>query len=312
MSECIENADRFEIDTHSLNINNNIDLFNELFTQQNCHDSLLILNQCINLPFALFQQIWESRPIRICADGAANKLYDYVKDNSNSCEEIEKYIPDYIVGDLDSIKDDIIEFYLKFNVVILKQNTQYATDFKKCLMMIVYNAYHPGVLKKLKYEDNYGIDPVDGLIKLLETSGDLRINVLAIGGIGGRFDQTINSITELYNTNGDKSEITLRFLTETDIIMLIPSNGTMINYNKLFRDKVIGNCGLLPMGECIKLIETRGLKWDVCNWESSIQSGIVSSNNRFSGIDKCYIESNRDFVMNIEYFPNELVKYMQL
>lgn len=310
MSECIENEERFDVDSSSLSIDNKIDLFTELFTRQNSHDSLLILNQRITLPFALFQQLWQTRPVRICADGAANKLYDYLMENAES--NIEDYIPDYIVGDLDSINDDIVKFYLKFNVVILKQNTQYATDFKKCLMMIVYNAYHPGVLKQKKYDDNYGVDPVDGLIKFDEKHSGKIINVLAIGAIGGRFDQTINSITELYNNCGEKSEITLRFLTETDIIMLIPGNGTMICYDREFRDKVIGNCGLLPMGEPITLVETRGLKWDVFNWNSSIQSGIVSSNNRFSGIDNCYIDSNRDFVMNIEYFPEELVQYLKL
>ncbi|KAG0671701.1 hypothetical protein C6P45_005307 [Maudiozyma exigua] len=314
MSQCIENEERINIDGSSLNVNNKIDLFSDLFTKQSSHDTLLILNQRITLPFVLFQELWETKPIRICADGAANRLYEYLILNGE--DNITKYVPDYIVGDLDSIKDDIVDFYLKMKVVILKQNTQYATDFKKCLLMIVYNAYHPGVLKEKRYEDNYKIDPVDGLIKLNDEIDDHKkigiINVIAIGAIGGRFDQSINAITELYNNSGDKSKITLRFLTDTDIIMLIPGNGTMICYDSQFRDMVIGNCGLLPMGEPIKLIETHGLKWDVCNWDSSIPSGIVSSNNRFSGIDRCYIDSNCDFVMNIEYFPNELVKYMNL
>jgi len=102
--------------------------------------------------------------------------------------------------------------------------------------------------------------------------------------------------------------------------MLVASGGTSIEYsnppllptNKVFRDYVLGNCGLLPIGEEVIVSQTYGLKWDVINWPSSIRSGRVSSNNRFASRDKCYIESDRDIVMNIEYYPDKLAEYVSM
>lgn len=50
--------------------------------------------------------LWNNCNMKVCADGGANRLYD-----SMSVEERGVYVPQYIVGDLDSLRSDVAEFY---------------------------------------------------------------------------------------------------------------------------------------------------------------------------------------------------------
>ena len=50
--------------------------------------------------------LWNSFECKICADGGANRLFDQL--------EVEKrplFIPNFIVGDLDSVRDEVKQFY---------------------------------------------------------------------------------------------------------------------------------------------------------------------------------------------------------
>ncbi|CAN0438080.1 unnamed protein product, partial [Ascophyllum nodosum] len=47
--------------------------------------------------------------LRICADGGANRLHDSF--DADSPGERERYVPDMIVGDLDSLRPEVAAFY---------------------------------------------------------------------------------------------------------------------------------------------------------------------------------------------------------
>ena len=63
--------------------------------------ALIVLNQPVMR--AGFQQLWSHSTLRVCADGGANRLFDAV--HTKEC------IPDYVVGDLDSVRPDVREYY---------------------------------------------------------------------------------------------------------------------------------------------------------------------------------------------------------
>lgn len=69
--------------------------------------SLIVLNSS-SLTFSVIKKLWNHAIFTVCADGGANHLY-------NSCIEFNedklKFIPDYIVGDLDSIRTEVKDFY---------------------------------------------------------------------------------------------------------------------------------------------------------------------------------------------------------
>ena len=65
---------------------------------------LIILNQPIcTKNNSIFNRLWNMSSIRVCADGGANRLFDLSLDQTNN----KKLIPDLIVGDLDSLRDDV-------------------------------------------------------------------------------------------------------------------------------------------------------------------------------------------------------------
>lgn len=278
--------------------------------------TLLILNQTIDIG-KLFIKLWDNSCLRVCADGAANRVYDFFQGE----EERRKHIPDYIIGDLDSIDKEVLNYYRSLNVKIIKQTTQYSTDFTKCVNLI--SLHHNSrsfreYLQKNESEPNYGIELESGIHNfyddMMQKVNRLDLlppmNLIVVNGIGGRFDQTIHSVTQLYTLKESDPYFQTSFITSTDIIVLIPKGGTMIEYECKMRKQCIGNCGLLPIGKPTTIIETCGLKWDVKNWHTSISSGKVSSNNRFVGQGRCYINVEDDLVLNIEVYLDKLIEYI--
>jgi thiamine pyrophosphokinase len=63
----------------------------------------------------------KTKPIILSADGASNKLYNW------------KIIPDYIIGDLDSISSKAKLYYKRKKVPIKLISEQEHTDFEKCI-----------------------------------------------------------------------------------------------------------------------------------------------------------------------------------
>lgn len=66
---------------------------------------LVILNSA-SYSAKLTTAIWDNCKLRICADGGANRLFDSLTET-----EREKYIPSYIIGDLDSARNEVVQFY---------------------------------------------------------------------------------------------------------------------------------------------------------------------------------------------------------
>lgn len=74
--------------------------------------SLVCLNSP-SLPLKLLPRLWASSHIRICADGGANRLYYGL-----SSEDKKTCIPNFIVGDLDSLEDNV-ESYYKYGFIFV-------------------------------------------------------------------------------------------------------------------------------------------------------------------------------------------------
>ncbi|SCV04508.1 LAME_0H18998g1_1 [Lachancea meyersii CBS 8951] len=278
------------------------------------HDNsaLLILNQKINIG-EVFSKLWGNYNVHICADGGANRLYEYFADDAKRA----KFVPDYIVGDLDSVRHEVLTFYLENGVSVIGQSSQYSTDFTKSLRLISLHFYHSEFLKMLKtgnFDQNYGIDDCDGLEQLYKAERSSwvtrDIDLLVLNAIDGRFDQTVHSITQLYTTSRTDVYYRLCYLTSTDLIMLIPTGGALITYDKAFKTHCIRNCGLLPLGGPTVINSTRGLKWDVTDWHTSIMEGKVSSSNRFVGEDCCFFDVKDPLVLSIELTLDRLSDFI--
>ncbi|GMM33723.1 thiamine diphosphokinase [Saccharomycopsis crataegensis] len=282
--------------------------------------ALLILNQPITLPFEAFSELFRSASLIVCADGGANQLHDYCLAN----EQINSYVPNFIVGDLDSLKDDVEKTYQKLGVLVKKQGSQYATDFQKGLAMV--DLYFK--LGKELGEEGFGkfiLDDEIGLVninKTVRSTGnhhhDIMVNCL--GALGGRFDHTIQSMNQLHKSFSESPNLQLYYIGDQDIVFYLPPGENYIKVPCQMKEewakdyssnggKWKGNtCGILPIFEKV-ILTTKGLKWDVEEWESGMGGNISSSNRLLNGSASIndgddwvvYVKSNGALLINIEW-----------
>ncbi|QLL30682.1 hypothetical protein HG536_0A04970 [Torulaspora globosa] len=316
MSEwCKENEERIPVAIDPSKYSHRLDLKGCIKPASRTRSVLLILNQKINIP-SVFLKLWGLFKLKVCADGGANRLYDFFDGNEPARAY---YLPDYIIGDFDSLKPEVEQYYRNAGVILIKQRSQFSTDFTKALHLISIHFNDASFVSQISQskQENHSIEINSGIhdwyYRILGSSGHReseKISLLAIGAIDGRFDQTMHSITQLYKLSSSASQFRLSYLSATDLIFFVPSGGVLLEYTADFREKCIGNCGLLPLNGPTEIYETAGLKWDVGLWETSVASGKLSSSNRFAGIDKCYINVKDGIVMNVEVYIDRLAEYI--
>ncbi|KAF9468136.1 thiamine pyrophosphokinase [Collybia nuda] len=145
------------------------------FLRANPPDSqraLIILNQ----PFCpgLLRRLWNSCAWRCCADGGANRLYDLFSApdfvDCGTSRARSRYLPDLIKGDLDSIREDVRAYYTSLGVPVIKDEDQDSTDLMKCVFEI----------------------------QKREQSEQSQQEIILLGGLSGRLDQTIHTLSYLH------------------------------------------------------------------------------------------------------------------
>ncbi|KAK6457054.1 uncharacterized protein RJT20DRAFT_127186 [Scheffersomyces xylosifermentans] len=304
-SEVVERPDDMEVEPPT-EPHTHIQPFEFLKIDDNVEErtALMILNQ--SLHGLNLRALWKRTNIHICADGGANQLFDYFQDKTNESSTAlrEQYIPNYIVGDFDSLRDDVRSYYEIRGTRVIEQTSQYSTDFMKAMSTIQLHFHSDTSRKHLRegeINNNNGIDVYLDTIKIVPSEqSDIKIYILS--GIGGRFDQTIHSISQLYQLNSSHSHLQLFFLTKDDLIFLLKKGKNYISYpakSSFHHARKVPVCGLLPLGNSTIMLSSYGLKYDVSNWESRI-AGNVSSSNGLSGINGVIVDSSDPIVMNIE------------
>ena len=190
----------------------------------------------------LFSHLWRSSKLRVCADGAANRLHDALDDEARG-----GHLPDLIAGDLDSLRDDVAQFYAARGVPIARQPEQDRHDFEKCLTW------------------------------LRQRQGDAapRLSVVAMGAFGGRLDQQMANINMLYRYAGAFERLVL--LGDESLAFLLPAGKHVIEPNPEVEE---GTCGLIPLGGRCTRVRTSGLRWNLSDAPLEFGS-LVSSSNKF-------------------------------
>ena len=230
--------------------------------------ALLILNQPIN-EHALKAVINEAKLI-VCADGGANRLFDLSQKSNADFSHVKVSA---IVGDLDSIRPEVEDHFMKQGVLIEEDPDQYSTDFTKGLRWIRRHA---------KQEDVSEHDEADG-------AG--RLDVVAIGGLGGRVDQGFSQIHHLYLAQDNPQLLggRLYLLSEQSLSFILDSGGNIIHVGKHTFNE---NIGIIPvLGPAV--ITTRGLEWDVEKWETAFGGQMSTSNHIRSDKLEIYVEGKR-------------------
>lgn len=212
--------------------------------------ALVILNSPIgNEPSPLFQKLWNSAQIRICADGGANRLR----------AAAPTFVPDLIVGDLDSLTLETREHYEKLGVTIRRDYDQNKNDLEKALLAAVH-----------EFECNH---------------------VCVFGAFGGRFDQVMASMSRLYHWAEEPKlqslwlydDYTMAFLLSANCenrieLALPPLSGDDSKENHVGEGQT---CGIIPLGAPCESMTLTGFEWNLTDFPSSF-GGMVSTSNRIA------------------------------
>ncbi|KAG0030950.1 cAMP-dependent protein kinase subunit [Podila clonocystis] len=218
--------------------------------------ALIILNQPILIQRHLFENF--------CADGGANRLYDLMKTD----EERAKYLPDFIRGDFDSLRDNVKDYYASNGVQVEKIDEQYSTDFMKCIELVreldpIHSTLPQG-------NQDTTTDTLTNISH--EQLLSQNLGVVVLGGSGGRFDQSMSSIHHLYILNRERHAA---LVSDESIVVVLEAGTYEITCNLEIEGPT---CGIIPVGSSVAHLTTTGLRWDIENWGTSFGTQISTSN----------------------------------
>jgi len=233
--------------------------------------ALIILNSPLE-DFDYVNTLYNHASYRLCADGGANRLHDLLGLHHPTMSEtaaIQSALPDSIHGDLDSLRSDVRERYTDLGVEVTQDPDQYSTDFGK------------------------------GIKKVIERMPDIR-NICVLGSLGGRIDQGIGLLHELYREQKFRHpQIRFWLFTEASVSTVL-SPGTTTLETRLGDGLLERNMGILPLygPACIT---TSGLEWDVSDWPTEMGHQVSTSNHVVA--DAISITTDREVLFTIERNP---------
>lgn len=227
--------------------------------------ALVLLNQ--HLP-RFTPLLWKHAQLRVCADGGANRLYDDLPalfPHEDASFVRNRFKPDVIKGDLDSIRAEVLEFYKQMGTKIVDEShDQDTTDLHKCVAYI--RDFHADMEK-------------------------FKLCILVVGALGGRFDHEIGNINVLCRF----STIRIILLSRDCLIQLLPSTS---HHEIYIQSSVEGpHCGLIPIGTPAVSTTTTGLQWNLTNTEMRF-GGLISTSNIVKG-DIVTVRSDSDLLWTI-------------
>ncbi|KAG9314844.1 thiamine pyrophosphokinase [Chiua virens] len=205
--------------------------------------ALIILNQPLSLHS--LETLWNVSSWRCCADGGANRLYDLLGQTHEGEQLRRRYIPDLIKGDLDSLREDVREYYLAQGVSIQQDLNQDTTDLMKCIESLE------------EHERREGLDH----------------DILFLGGLSGRLDQTVHVLSYVHKLRRTRKRVYV--ITDDNISWVLDAGHHRIAID---HDVLGPTCGLLPVGVSSTVLSTSGLRWNLDMTQSSFD-GLVSTSN---------------------------------
>lgn len=126
---------------------------------------------CINTPLVEFQlrHMWALSEIRVCADGAANRLHSICSD----------LIPEVVVGDLDSATHDVLDFYRGLGTKIRDlSHDQNSTDLEKALRVVIESGCEKAVVAGLFAGVEGRLDHFFGIANTLRRHSEFPVAVV--------------------------------------------------------------------------------------------------------------------------------------
>ncbi|KAG5455742.1 MAG: hypothetical protein BJ554DRAFT_4732 [Olpidium bornovanus] len=165
-----------------------------------------------------------------------------------------RYVPRCICGDLDSLRPEVGDYYASLGCEVKHDDDQETTDFMKCLEYM----------------------------RAVELKMGEKFAVVAYGALGGRFDQSMANLNQLFHLREERS---IYLMSEDSVAFLLwkvregffgSANASSFSKNRFYRvplfqgrhaikiDKHLEGptCGLIPIAGPVTY-STQGLRWNL-------------------------------------------------
>lgn len=220
---------------------------------------IVILNQPINRN--ALKTVLDNAVLVVCADAGADRYMNYQQNH-----EFRARLPDAVVGDLDSISTQAEQHYKEKGVVFSKDPDQYSTDFHKALKWM----RREWDQRKGAHED---------------------LDVIVMGGLGGRVDQGFSQIHHLYMVLQQPELLRggLYLLSEQSLSFVLSKGQNDLHVNGTTFTENVGIIPLLGLSH----ITTSGLEWDVENWPTQFGGQVSTSNHIKSDLVRIHVHDNQ-------------------
>jgi thiamine pyrophosphokinase len=225
--------------------------------------AIIILNQPLEVRTSIYTKLWSNAIYKAAADGGANRLHDINKTQPDQDHDL-----DIVIGDLDSLHPDVRDYWAGRGVEISHDPDQYSTDFGKAFKRV-------GTEKP-------------------------NVDIVVLGGLGGRVDQGMATMGHLYMFQSDSGYASGRIflLSSESITFVLKAGKHRIKIKESFPGIGLGkHIGIIPLKEP-SIITTKGLEWDVENWETEF-GGQMSTSNHVRE-DWLEIETTGDVLFTID------------
>ncbi|KAI8259772.1 Thiamine pyrophosphokinase 3 [Colletotrichum sp. SAR11_239] len=208
--------------------------------------ALIVLNQPLKQTPVL-DLLWQNAIVRVAADGGANRLLDLSKaTQSQSQSQTTPYVGLILECRHPAAKD----FYtnLEKPAQIVHMPDQISTDFGKSIRWI--RSQHPNV------------------------------DIVALGGLGGRVDQGLSQVHQLYLSQPGPGydEGKMYLVSGQSLTFLLKPGIHSIKVREGGEDVFGKHVGIIPIGGT-SYITTEGLEWDVVDWETKFGGHMSTSNH---------------------------------
>jgi len=176
-----------------------------------------------------------------------------------------------IHGDLDSIREDVREYYQGVGVQVLQNGDQESTDFGKAMRLL--SSMHAGEEPQRKERD-----------------------VIVLGTVAGRVDQGIGLLHEMIREETRNPDLRIWLFSESSVTFILRSRYSVI---KALRSSgyFTPMVGILPVYGPVT-ITTHGLEWDVTDWKSQMGGQVSTSNHVVR--DEVSVQSSAPVLFTIE------------
>jgi len=194
---------------------------------------------------AYLKPLWINATYRMAVDGGITKVFDAFKE-----QDLEKVLPDVIMGDLKNQPQAVVKFFQERKVEPIAETTESMTDVEKAFEL---------------FEKKRAVEIALSAIH----------NVLIYCPLMNRFDKTLNCLhvqAKYVHHNWHLYCISEGLMTE-----LLPAGEHEIKISPKFEQRGT-HCGLFPLGTPAERVWTQGLKYNLQNARLAFGEKISAAN----------------------------------